>query len=148
MTRALRALPSRLVADRRLRFLAAGVINTAFAFIFYPALLWLVPWMHIHYLVALAIAQTTNIAFSFTTQKLLVFADSNGNMAREFATFLSFNLGVIALNWVTLPAMVELAKINASVSQVIFTIVATIGSYVWHSSVTFRSNTQKATGDK
>jgi putative flippase GtrA len=133
------SLAQRMLADQRMRFLLVGGVNTLFALVFYPALLWAVPLFQKHYLVALGIAQACNILFSFSTQKLLVFRASGGPLLREFATFLSFNLGVIVINWIALPVMVERAGADPAVSQIIFTVFATIGSYLWHSKLTFRA---------
>jgi putative flippase GtrA len=125
-------------AERPIRFLIAGGANTAFGLAIYPALLWTVPWLERHYLVALLIAQAVSLCFAFATYKLGVFR-TKGNVLREFATFCSFYLANYAANWVALPLLVEVAHVPPIIAQLGFTIILVIGSYFWHSRVTFRA---------
>ena len=60
-------------ADRPVRFLVAGGLNTLVGLSAYPVLLWINPWFHEHYLVALAIVQVLCLLFAFTTYKIGVF---------------------------------------------------------------------------
>ena len=131
----------RLIADRErsLRFLVAGGINTVFGLAFYPLLLWSVPLLRTHYLAALAISQAVCLCFAFMTYKLGVFR-TRGNVAREFGTFSSFYLFNYAANWAALPLLVELGRVPPVIAQIGFTIVLVVGSFFWHSRVTFRSS--------
>ncbi|RYG23723.1 MAG: GtrA family protein [Burkholderiales bacterium] len=129
--------------ERSLRFLVAGGINTAFGLAFYPLLLWSVPLLHTHYLAALAIAQAVCLCFAYTTYKFGVFR-TRGNVAREFGTFSSFYLFNYAANWAALPLLVELGGIPPAIAQIGFTAVLVVGSYFWHSRVTFRSSGDSA----
>jgi len=122
---------------RSLRFLIAGGINTVFGLAFYPLLLWSVPYLRTHYLVGLAISQTICLIFAYSTYKLGVFR-TRGNIAREFGTFSSFYLFNYAANWAALPFMVEVGRIPPMIAQIGFTAVLIVGSYFWHSRVTFR----------
>lgn len=121
---------------RPLRFLIAGGANTALGLAFYPALLWAVPWLRTHYLVALGIAQAVCLCFAFATYKLAVFR-TRGDVLREFARFASFYLANYAANWAALPALVELAGADPVWAQLAFNAVVIVGSYFWHSRVTF-----------
>jgi putative flippase GtrA len=123
---------------RPLRFMIAGAANTAFGLAIYPLLLWSVPELHTHYLIALGIAQAISLCFAFATYKIGVFR-TRGNMAREFGTFSSFYLFNYAANWAALPLLVELGGINPIVAQLGFTALLILGSWFWHSRVTFRS---------
>lgn len=123
---------------QRLRFLIAGGTNTVFGIAIYPLLLWSAPTLQTHYLIALAIAQAISLCFAFFTYKLGVFR-TRGNIAREFGTFSSFYLVNYALNWMALPLLVEGGSIDPIVAQMAFTLVVMIGSYFWHSRLTFKS---------
>jgi putative flippase GtrA len=120
-----------------LRFLMVGGVNTAFGLAFYPLLLWSVPLLATHYMVALGIAQAVCLCFAFTTYKLAVFR-TRGNLFSEFATFASFYLANYAANWVALPLLVELGRVPPIIAQTGFTIVLIVGSWFWHNRVTFR----------
>ena len=125
-------------ADRPLRFMVAGAANTAFGLAIYPLLLWSVPAFHTHYLIALGVAQAISLCFAFATYKIGVFR-TRGNVAREFGTFSSFYLFNYAANWAALPLLVELGGIPPILAQLGFTAVLIVGSWFWHSRVTFRS---------
>jgi putative flippase GtrA len=125
------------IAGRPLRFLVAGAANTAFGLAIYPALLWSVPGLATHYLVALGVAQALSLCFAFATHKLGVFR-TRGNLAREFGAFASFYLANYAANWAALPLLVEVARVPPVVAQLGFTAALIVGSWFWHSRVTFR----------
>jgi len=124
--------------ERPLRFLLAGAANTAFGLAIYPLMLWSVPAFHTHYLIALGVAQAVSLCFAFATYKIGVFR-TRGNLAREFGTFSSFYLFNYTANWAALPLLVELGGIPPIVAQLGFTAVLIVGSWFWHSRVTFRS---------
>ena len=125
------------LADRPVRFLIAGGVNTAFGLAIYPLLLWGVPMLRTHYMVALGVAQAVSLCFAFATHKLGVFR-TRGNWLREFATFASFYLANYAANWVALPLLVEVAGLPPVIAQTGFTVLLIVGSWFWHSRVTFR----------
>ncbi|MCC6829224.1 MAG: GtrA family protein [Novosphingobium sp.] len=124
--------------ERPLRFALAGAANTAFGLSFYPALLWAVPLLRTHYLVALGIAQVVCLCFAYATYKLGVFR-TRGNFLREFSTFSSFYLFNYAVNWAALPMLVEWGRVPPAIAQLGFNAVVIVGSYFWHSRVTFRT---------
>lgn len=124
--------------DRPLRFVLAGAANTAFGIALYPLLLWSVPALRTHYLLALALCQAVCLCFAFSTYKFGVF-HSRGNVAREFGAFSSFYLFNYAANWLALPVLVEFGGVSPVVAQLGFTGLLIVGSYFWHSRVSFRS---------
>ncbi|MET0307476.1 MAG: GtrA family protein [Sphingomonas sp.] len=130
-------------AGRPLRFVAAGAANTLFGLAIYPLLLWSVPALHTHYMIALGIAQAVSLCFAFATYKLGVFR-TRGNLAREFGAFSSFYLFNYAANWAALPALVELAGIPPVLAQLGFTAILIVGSYFWHSRVSFARGSGRA----
>jgi len=64
---------------------------------------------------------------------------TRGNIAREFGTFSSFYLFNYAANWAALPLLVELGGVPPILAQLGFTALLVLGSWFWHSRVTFRS---------
>ena len=122
--------------ERPLRFLIAGGLNTVMGLAFYPLLLLTVPLFRTHYLAALAIAQVVCLVFAFTTYKIGVFR-TRGNIVAEFARFASFYLVNYAANWLALPLLVEKAGWSPIIVQFGFTSIVIVGSYFWHSRVTF-----------
>lgn len=133
-----RTLRQRLDASERpLRFLVAGGINTGFGLAIFPLLLWSSDWLRDHYMVALLIAQSISVSFAFVTYRFGVFRDK-GEIVRQFGIFSSFYLFNYIANWVALPFLVEVASIPPVIAQLGFTIILIVGSYFWHSRVTFR----------
>jgi len=130
---------ARLAAqDRPLRYLAAATSNTLFGLLIYPLMLLTIPPLRQHYLVALAIAQASSLTFAFCTYKLGVFR-TRSNLLREIPAFASFYLANYAANWVALPLLVEMASIPPMWAQIFFSLIVMVGSYFWHSRVTFRA---------
>lgn len=135
--------PSRLSAlltrgGRPLRFAMAGAINTVFGLTIFPLLLWTFPIFQTRYLIALGISQVTSLCFAFCTYKIGVFK-TRTNIISEFGKFSSFYLINYAANWLALPLLVEAAAIRPIIAQLAFSIVLMIGSYFWHSRLTFKS---------
>lgn len=129
--------------QRPLRFIVAGAINTAFGLAIYPLLLWSMPPLQRDYMLGLGIAQVVSLCFAFATYKLGVFR-ARGNMVREFGAFSSFYLFNYAANWAVLPLLVELGGVPPVIAQLAFTAALILGSWFWHSRVTFRSEGERA----
>ena len=145
MTKALTRLPAGGMPSRRrsLRFVIVGGINTLFGFAIYPALLLLMGASH--YLPALAIAQVVSLVFAFTLHKLVVFR-SRGRLMAEFLRFSSFYAGVYAVNWAVLPFLVEVGRVPPIAAQLGFAFIVLVGSYFWHSRLTFRPSPDQPEG--
>ena len=122
---------------RPFRYFVAAGFNTAFGLAIYPALLWVFPWLRVHYMVGLLIAQAVSLCFAYSSYKLGVF-QTRGGYAREITAFLSFYGVNYAANWIALPALVEFAHLSPIIAQLMFSAVIMITSYFWHSKVTFR----------
>ncbi|WP_426266911.1 GtrA family protein [Sphingomonas sp. LHG3443-2] len=134
--------PQQQAGGRPLRYVIAAGLNTAFGLAIYPLLLWSSEWLHQHYMVALVIAQATSLLFAFTTYRLGVF-QTRGDTARQFGLFSSFYLFNYAANWAALPLLVEVGGIHPIIAQLGFALVLMIGSYFWHSRVTFKARGSK-----
>ena len=124
-------------ARRPFRYLVAAGFNTAFGLAIYPLLLWTFPWLRIHYMIGLFIAQGVSLCFAYASYKLGVF-QTRGGYAREITAFVSFYGVNYAANWIALPAMVEVGHIPPIIAQLMFSAVIIVTSYFWHSKVTFR----------
>jgi len=122
---------------RPFRYLVAAGLNTLFGLAIYPVLLWTVPWLRVHYMVGLLMAQAVSLAFAYSSYKLGVF-QTRGGFARELTAFLSFYGVNYAANWIALPALVEFAHLSPIIAQLMFSALIMITSYFWHSKVTFR----------
>lgn len=127
--------------DRPLRFALAGGINTLFGLAIFPVLLWSFDDLHRRYMLGLVIAQALSLCFAFTVYKLTVFRTRNGAIG-EFSRFLPFYLANYVVNWFALPALVKGAGVDPIIAQTGFSIVLMIGSYFWHSRITFRAHTE------
>jgi putative flippase GtrA len=122
---------------RPLRYVGAAAVNTAVGLALYPTLLWAFAPLRRYYLLALGISQLSCVLFAFGMYKLTVFR-TRGNLVAEFARFSSFYLVNYAVNWIVLPLLVEVGHIKPAIAQVGFSLFVMIGSYFWHSRVTFR----------
>ena len=139
----IQAIHSRLTrGERPLRFILAGGINTIFGLSVYPLLLWLIPYFRREYLVALLIAQGLSLCFAFLVYKFTVFRTRNGALG-EFGRFVPFYLFNYAINFAMLPILVRGAGIPPVIAQLLFSVALMIGSYFWHSHITFSSNGNK-----
>ncbi|MEA3079909.1 MAG: hypothetical protein QOF05_1317 [Sphingomonadales bacterium] len=124
-------------SDRPLRFLVAGAVNTGFGLAIFPLLLWSSRWLHHHYMIALLIAQACSVTFAFGAYRIAL-SRAKGDMARQFGLFSTYYLVNYLLNWAALPLLVEVGGIPPIIAQLGFTIIMIVGSYFWHSRVTFR----------
>lgn len=122
-----------------LRFVMAGAINTAVGIAFYPALLLLFASLRTHYLIALGIAQVSCVLFAYVIYKLTVFR-THGSYLRELPRFVSFYAINYAINWIALPLLVEIGGADPMIAQLGFTVAMVIGSYFWHSRITFKAH--------
>jgi putative flippase GtrA len=133
---------SRLTVRRKqLRFVVAGALNTVFGFAIFPILLWSFSTLHRHYMLGLIIAQALSLCFAFMTYKLTVFR-TRSDVAGEFSRFLPFYLANYAVNWFALPVLVKGASLDPIVAQILFSAILMVGSYFWHSRITFRTKGQ------
>jgi len=128
-----------LVNGKQIRFVVAGGVNTLFGLATYPLLLWASSTLHTHYMLGLVIAQALSLCFAFTIYKFTVFRTRHGSMG-EFSRFLPFYLVNYAVNWLALPLIVGVARIDPIIAQVAFSIILVFGSYFWHSRITFRTS--------
>jgi putative flippase GtrA len=123
---------------KKIRFLIAGMVNTAVGLAVYPILYLVFESMGMGYIQVLIIAQVLCISFSFVSNKYFVFK-TKGNLKKEYLKFFAFHGFYFALNLVCLPILVEAFKINPIISQTGFAIAVIMTSYFWHNAVTFKT---------
>lgn len=124
--------------SKKIRFLIAGVINTAVGLSVFPLLYLILEPMGIGYIGVLVISQMICITFSFISNKYFVFK-TYGKLQAEYAKFFIFHIFYFLLNLVCLPALVEVLKMNPIAAQTIFSVFIIITSYFWHNLVTFKT---------
>jgi putative flippase GtrA len=122
--------------ETKVRFLLAGALNTVFGLAAYPTLFFLLAPLRLHYMVVLGITQITCVAFSYLTNKFLVFR-TVGNYLRESGKFVLFHLSYFLVNLVALPLLVEIFGMSPVWGQTLFAVAVIITSYFWHSKITF-----------
>jgi putative flippase GtrA len=120
----------------KVRFLLAGALNTVVGLVTYPALFFLLAPLKLHYMVVLGITQVACVAFSYLTNKFLVFRTA-GNYLRESGKFVLFHLSNFLVNLVALPFLVEIVGMSPVLGQTLFAVAVIITSYFWHSKITF-----------
>lgn len=122
--------------ETKIRFLLAGGLNTAFGLTAYPVFFFLLKPVQLHYMVVLAITQLTCIAFSYLTNKFLVFR-TKGDYLRETSRFILFHASYFAVNLAALPVLVEIVGLPPVWAQTSFAVAVIVTSYFWHSRITF-----------
>lgn len=126
----------RIWADKKIRFLIIGGLNTIVGFVVFPTLYYLMVDVGFGYMVILLISQLVCTNFSFMTNKSMVFR-SGGNYLAEYFKYNTFQFVVLALNLFLLPICVEGFKVNPVIAQTGFTGMVVLLSYIWHSKITF-----------
>ena len=131
----------RILAGRhhiKIKFLFAGIFNTAVALIVFPAIYYLAAPLRLHYMTVLLLGYMVTITCSFLTNKFLVFQTS-GNYLRESGKFLTLHVSYFLVNLAVLPTLVELMEMNPVWAQTAFAVLVVVTSYFWHSRITFSS---------
>ncbi len=119
------------------RFAVAGIVNTCFGFVSYPALHFALAPLAVHYLVVLALAHGVAVTFAYLTHKVFVFR-TRGDYLREYSLFSFFHVWMFLGNMVALRFAVESAGFPAVYAQLVITAALAFASYLWHLNVTFR----------
>jgi putative flippase GtrA len=125
--------------ETKVRFLLAGALNTVVGLAAYPTFYFLLAPLKLHYMVVLGITQIICIAFSYLTNKFLVFR-TVGNYVRESGRFGLFHLVYFIVNLVALPFLVEIVGMPPVWGQTLFAVLVIVSSYFWHSKITFASS--------
>jgi putative flippase GtrA len=127
---------ARLLKDDRIRYLIAGGYNTAFGYYVF-ALLYEIMGHQVNYVVVLLLSHVESVTSAYFVYALFVFHHA----ARGISAYLRFNLvyvGVLGINIVALPFLVEWFKLNVLFSQALITVITVVCSFVMHKTFTFR----------
>ena len=127
----------KLLKNEKIRYLLVGGYNTAFGYILFVVLLMLLK-DRVHYLVVLVISHVISVTNAYFAYKFLVFK-TQGKWLHEFGKFNMVYLGVLAINLMALPAMVELLSIRPVIGQAWFVGITVIVSYLGHKHFSFRA---------
>jgi putative flippase GtrA len=120
----------------KFRFAAAGFINTAVGLAIYPIILWTFSHAGLNYMGALFISQALSIVSAYIVTKFIAFR-TRGQYFPEFGKFAIFYLLLFVVNLFALPFLVEVVRIPPIPAQLGFSLTVMLGSYFWHSRITF-----------
>lgn len=125
-----------LLAREGVRFAAVGVLNTVFGYGAFVVLeLTLGEWLP--YLVVLVLAYVVGVSEAFVLHRRLVFRD-RGRWLPAYLRFWSVYVVSLAINATLLPVLVEGGGLHVLVAQPLVLLLTALGSYVSHSTFTFR----------
>jgi len=130
----------RVIRDQRVAFLVVGAINTVVGFLFFAGFLvtvgqwWGKPW---GYLVALACAHVVSVLFAFVLYRFVVFR-VRGHVLSDLWRFETVYLAALAVNFVLLPLLVEIAHLPVLLAQALIVFVTSVMSWVGHKHYSFR----------
>jgi len=130
----------RVVRDQRVAFLVIGGVNTLVGFASFAAFLvtvgqlWAKPW---GYLAALACAHVVSVLIAFVLYRFVVFR-VRGHILADLWRFETVYLLALAVNFVLLPALVEIAGLPVLGAQALIMLVTSVMSWVGHKNYSFR----------
>jgi putative flippase GtrA len=130
----------RVVRDQRVAFLVVGAINTVVGFLCFAAFLmtvgrlWGPPW---GYLATLACAHVVSVLIAFVLYRFVVFR-VRGHVLADLWRFETVYLSALAVNFVLLPGLVEIAHLPVLLAQALIMAVTSLMSWVGHKNYSFR----------
>jgi putative flippase GtrA len=130
----------RVVRDQRVAFLVVGGINTLVGYLFFAGFLltvgqwWGKPW---GYLAALACAYVVAVLFAFVLYRFVVFR-VRGHVLADLWRFAAVYVSSLAVNFVLLPVLVELAHLRVLLAQALIVFVTSVMSWMGHKHYSFR----------
>jgi putative flippase GtrA len=124
------------VRDQRVAFLAVGAVNTAVGFGWFVLFDRLLGRSH-SYLLTLACAHVTSVLCAFWLYRHVVFR-VRGHVLRDLARFETVYLSALAVNFVLLPLLVEIAHMAVLVSQAMIVLITSLMSWLGHKNFSFR----------
>jgi putative flippase GtrA len=126
----------RTASDQRAVFLLVGAVNTGFGFAVFTALE-LTLGQVTGYMVVLLIAFVLGILEAFALYRRFVFK-VKGNVLLDLLRFSSVYLASLAINVVSLPLLVEVARLPVILAQAIVVVATALISFVGHKHFSFR----------
>jgi putative flippase GtrA len=128
----------RVVRDQRVAFLIVGGINTVVGFLCFAGFLVLVGKQR--YLVALVCAHVVAVLIAFVLYRFVVFK-VRGHVLADLWRFETVYLSALAVNFVVLPLLVEIAHLPVLLAQAMIVLVTSLMSWVGHKHYSFRRPT-------
>jgi putative flippase GtrA len=128
----------RVVRDQRVAFLIVGGINTVVGFLCFAGFLVLLGKQR--YLVALVCAHVVAVLIAFVLYRFAVFR-VRGHLLADLWRFETVYLSALAVNFVVLPVLVELAHLPVLLAQALIVLVTSVMSWVGHKHFSFRRPT-------
>jgi putative flippase GtrA len=125
----------RVVRDQRVAFLIVGAINTVVGYLCFAGFLAILGQQH--YLAALACAYVVAVLFAFVLYRYVVFR-VRGHLLADLWRFVTVYLSALAVNFVLLPVLVEIAHLRVLVAQALIVFVTSVMSWVCHKNYSFR----------
>jgi putative flippase GtrA len=125
----------RVVRDQRVAFLIVGAINTVVGYLFFAGFLALLGQQR--YLAALACAHVFGVLFAFVLYRYVIFR-VRGHLLADLWRFETVYLSALAVNFVLLPALVEIAHLRVLLAQALIVFVTSVMSWVGHKNYSFR----------
>ena len=124
------------LAGQGTRFVAVGVVNTAFGYGLF-AILEITVGATIPYLYLLLVAHVISVLEAYVLQRRFVF-QVQGLWLRDLLRFWSVYLVALAINVVALPLLVEVVELPVLLAQALILMTMTLGTFVAHRSYSFR----------
>ena len=125
----------RIVRDQRVAFLIVGGINTVVGFLCFAGFLAL--FGQRRYLLALVCAHGVAVLIAFVLYRFVVFR-VRGHVLADLWRFETVYLSALAVNFVLLPALVEIARLPVLLAQALIVLVTSVMSWVGHKHYSFR----------
>ena len=128
----------KVVRDQRVAFLIVGGVNTAVGFVCFAGFLVLLGQKL--YLVALVCAYIVATLIAFVLYRFVVFK-VRGHVLADLWRFETVYLSALAVNFVVLPLLVEIAHLPVLLAQALIVLVTSLMSWVGHKHYSFRRPT-------
>jgi putative flippase GtrA len=123
--------------SEKLRFVLVGAWNTLFGYGLFAALERTLG-QETHYLVALVVAHVIATLTAFFLHRHWTFKVQGGSLLGDLVRFWSVYAGLLAVNAVMLPLLVEVVGIHVLIAQALFVVVTVVSSYFGHKYFSFR----------
>jgi putative flippase GtrA len=125
----------RVVRDQRVAFLIVGAVNTLVGYLCFVAFLAILGQQR--YLAALVCAYVVAVLTAFVLYRFVVFR-VRGHVLADLWRFATVYLSSLAVNFVLLPVLVEIAHLRVLVAQALMVFVTSVLSWMGHKHYSFR----------
>jgi putative flippase GtrA len=125
----------RVVRDQRVAFLAVGAVNTVVGYLCFVAFLAILGQQR--YLAALVCAYIVAVLIAFVLYRFVVFR-VRGHVLADLWRFTTVYISALAVNFVLLPLLVEVAHLRVLLAQALIVLVTSLMSWVGHKHYSFR----------